>query len=119
MTTQLTVLLLAAAAALPFNQVRAQELECAPKTVAIYSPGPNWPQLESRLDSHLHFVAELLKTKALETGGPFQGAHGEPTGGMMIYNSANRAEVEAEVQNDPLIQNQVATYELRAWLMCK
>ncbi|MFL5805937.1 MAG: YciI family protein [Roseiflexaceae bacterium] len=68
---------------------------------------------EPYLPAHLAYLQELKARGVLLLSGPFA----DRTGGMVVIQAASRAEAEAIAQADPLVANQVDTYELREWLI--
>ena len=96
----------------------APQFTCVDKSVAIYSPGPRWSELEQALDQHLVFISTQLKNKILHSAGPMISQEGEPSGGLTIYNVTDLQQVRAIVEQDPLIRDQISTYELRTWRKC-
>ena|SRR6185295_20366018 len=68
---------------------------------------------EPYLPAHLAYLQELKSRGALLLSGPFT----DRTGGLVIIQAASRVEAEAIVQADPLVANQVDSYELREWLI--
>ena len=68
---------------------------------------------EPHLPAHMAYLQELMARGALLLSGPFT----DRTGGMVLVSAASHAEAEAIAQADPLVANQVDTYELREWLI--
>ena len=68
---------------------------------------------EPHLPAHFTYLQELKARGALLLSGPFA----DRTGGMVLVRAASRAAAEAIAQADPLVANQVDTYELREWLI--
>ena len=68
---------------------------------------------EPYLPAHLAYLQELKARGALVLSGPFA----DRTGGMVLISAASRAEAESIAEADPLVANQVDTYELREWLI--
>jgi uncharacterized protein YciI len=68
---------------------------------------------EPYLPAHIAYLQELKVRGALLLSGPFA----DRAGGMVLISAASRAEAEAIAQADPLVANQVDTYELREWLI--
>jgi uncharacterized protein len=66
---------------------------------------------EPHLPAHLAYLQSLKTRGALLLSGPFA----DRTGGMVVVNAASYAEAEAIAQADPLVANQVDSYELREW----
>lgn len=68
---------------------------------------------EPYLPAHLAYLQELKARGVLLLSGPFT----DRRGGMVLIQAASYAEAEAIAQADPLVANQVDTYELREWLI--
>src|SRR4051812_45069653 len=68
---------------------------------------------EPHLPAHLAYLQGLKARGVLLLSGPFA----DRTGGMVVIRAASRAEAEAIAQADPLVANQVDSYELREWLI--
>jgi uncharacterized protein len=68
---------------------------------------------EPYLPAHLAYLQDLKGRGVLLLSGPFV----DRTGGMVVIRAASRAEAEAIAQADPLVANQVDSYELREWLI--
>jgi len=68
---------------------------------------------EPYLPAHLAYLQELKARGALLLSGPFT----DRGGGMVVIQAASCAEAEAIAQADPLVANQVDSYELREWLI--
>jgi uncharacterized protein len=68
---------------------------------------------EPYLPAHFAYLAELKARSVLVLSGPFA----DRTGGMVLIRAASSAEAEAIARADPLVANQVDSYELREWLI--
>ena len=68
---------------------------------------------EPYLPAHLDYLQELKARGALLLSGPFA----DRTGGLVLIEAGSRAEAEAIAQADPLVSNNVDSYELREWLI--
>lgn len=93
--------------------------KCQDKTLAVYSPGPHWNNLEQVLPEHLGFIANQIKSQNISAGGPTLSAQGDPSGAFIIFNLVDAAQVKQQVEEDPLVKSQVANYEIKTWRMCQ
>ena len=65
--------------------------------------------------AHLKYVQSLIDQGACARTGYWQ----ESQGGMLLFQAASRAEAQAMVEQDPLIQNHCVEYELHQWVLVK
>jgi len=68
---------------------------------------------EPHLPAHLVYLRDLKARGVLLLSGPFA----DRTGGMVLIQAASRQAAEAIAQADPLVANNVDSYELREWLI--
>ena len=68
---------------------------------------------EPYLPAHLAYLQGLKARRVLLLSGPFR----DRTGGLVLVKAASREEAEAIARADPLVANNVDSYELREWLI--
>jgi uncharacterized protein YciI len=68
---------------------------------------------EPHLPAHFEHLRALKARGALLLSGPFA----DRSGGLLLIEAASRAEAEEIAQADPLVANNVDSYELREWLI--
>lgn len=84
-------------------------------TVVRYYSGAKWSDFDKYVDAHLNFLRKGMESGKLLYAGPFA----DDTGGLNIYNTADLAEVDRLVRQDPLIEKGVVTFSMQTWRMCK
>jgi len=95
------------------------DFDCSKKVVAIYQPGPNWPQFRERLAEHLDFIKTKMEQKVLAYGSPMSDGSGKPIGGLFIYNETEPDSVAKQVEEDTFVKEHVVVYSLARWGMCQ
>ncbi len=92
----------------------------AVKTLVTFAAGPKNGDFFKVAPDHLAFLHKELATGHVQYGGPLLpfDANTPPSGGMLIYNSANIDEVRAVAEQDPLVTSGVFNYSLRNWVQC-
>jgi uncharacterized protein len=68
---------------------------------------PNKTVLEQPLSDHGRYLNEQFAKGSLQFAGPFL----DDTGGLIVYNAADEAEVRAIAEHDPGIVNQILEVE--------
>jgi hypothetical protein len=78
---------------------------------------PDFPKekLEQLQEAHLANIRRLADEKKLLKAGPFEDYSGRNVRGMFIFDSADKAEVEQLVANDPLVKAGRLTPEYLKW----
>ncbi len=95
------------------------DFDCSKKIVALYQPGPNWPQFRARLAEHLDFIKTKMEQKVLDYGAPMSDRSGAPIGGLFIYNEPDIDNVAKLVDEDSFVKQGVVVYSLARWGMCQ
>jgi uncharacterized protein len=66
---------------------------------------------ENVMPDMMAYLAQLKGTGKLKSSGPF----GDFSGGLDIYEADNLDEAKKIAEEDPLVSNQLGTYELKEW----
>lgn len=89
----------------------------AMKIVVEYVPGSNFNGLAVFMSGHREFLSKQMKLGNLDSGGPFYGEKGVD-GVLSIYNLGEFRQVEALLQEDPAISENVFSFKMHTWLQC-
>jgi len=84
----------------------------APKQyMVLLKPGPKWvagkPAAEQALSNHGHYLQQQMTKGALQLAGPFQ----DDSGGLVLYNGKDEAEVRAITEHDPGVAEGILAVE--------
>lgn len=79
----------------------AQSQPASKQYVVLLKPGPKWvagkPAGEQALLNHGRYLQEQMTKGALQLAGPFL----DDSGGLVVYNAKDEAEVRAIAEHDP------------------
>ena len=93
-------------------------MDCATKTLVQYQPGLRWSELDKNIDEHLAFLSAPMRAGRIQFAGPTTDKAGQKDGGFSVYNSADKAAVEALIKGDALVRQHIVTYVIRSWMQC-
>ncbi len=89
----------------------AQSQTPAKQYVVLQKRGPKWvpgkPAGEQALRNHGRYLQEQMTRGALQLAGPFL----DDSGGMILYNARDEAEVRAIVEHDPGVVDGILAVE--------
>jgi uncharacterized protein YciI len=90
----------------------AQSQPPAKQYVVLLKRGPKWvagkPSGEQALANHGRYLQEQMTKGALRLAGPFL----DDSGGLVVYNARDEAEVRAIAQHDPGVVDGILAVEL-------
>jgi uncharacterized protein YciI len=79
--------------------------------VVLLKRGPKWatgkPAAEQALGNHGRYLQEQMTKGALQLAGPFL----DDSGGLIVYNAKDEAEVRAIAEHDPGVVNEILAVE--------
>lgn len=89
----------------------AQSQPAAKQYVVLQKRGPKWvagkPAGEQALGNHGRYLQEQMTKGRLQLAGPFL----DDSGGMIVYNARDEAEVRAIVEHDPGVMDGILAVE--------
>jgi uncharacterized protein YciI len=98
-------------AALAAGWLLAQSQPPSKQYLVLLKRGPNWvagkPAGEQALGKHGRYLQEQMTKGALQLAGPFL----DDSGGLVLYNAGDEAEVRAIAEHDPGVMNGILAVE--------
>jgi len=89
----------------------AQSQPPSKQYVVLQKRGPKWvagkPAVEQALGNHGRYLQEQMKKGALQLAGPFL----DDSGGLILYNARDEAEVRAIAEHDPGVMGGILAVE--------
>jgi uncharacterized protein YciI len=89
----------------------AQSQPPSKQYVVLQKRGPRWvsgkPAREQALENHGRYLQEQMTKGALQLAGPFL----DDSGGLIVYNARDEAEVRAIVEHDPGVVDGILAVE--------
>ena len=89
----------------------AQSQPPSKQYVVLLKRGPNWvagkPVAEQALGNHGRYLQEQMTKGALQLAGPFL----DDSGGLILYNARDEAEVRAIAEHDPGVVDGILAVE--------
>ena len=90
-------------------------MTCQCTSVVEYKPSKHWDKFGEFVAGHLSYLNLQMQSGTLVLAGPFLD---NAAGGASIYLETDVKKLSQTLLGDPLLVNDVATYQIRPWMMC-
>jgi len=91
-------------------------MECHPRTLALFAPGPNWDKHKDLTAAHLSYMGQQMRAGKIIAAGPFGGGEGAAA----VFASDNWEDVQDILKDDPFTGAGVLRVsEHNTWSACQ
>ncbi|MCX6127185.1 MAG: hypothetical protein NTV34_20880 [Proteobacteria bacterium] len=90
-------------------------MTCQCASLVEYKPSKHWDKFSEFVAGHLSYLKLQMQTGTLVLAGPFMDT---AAGGTSIYLETDAKKLSQTLLGDPLLVNDVATSQIRPWMMC-
>lgn len=96
--------------------IRPPGMECHPRTLVLFSPGPNASRQKELAPAHLNYMSQQMRANKIIAAGPFE----SNDGAAIVFASSDWGEVQSLLNDEPYTRAGVIKIaDHKTWTACQ